>query len=107
MSNEQSGQNSPSEDAHGVESQLSAPSGPSLGWEDVRKEWLTCSMVLAAGFNKYSCENHEGCDGTCSNVRKGNAPLVDFTAQIASMLMPIAAPEPSRATAEDFPHDPI
>ena len=62
-------------------------------------------MMLACMFNGFACNVHEKCDGSCSNVHYRSLPLIFQTTNLFSRLMPVAAPRPTRATAQDVPRD--
>ena len=62
-------------------------------------------MMLACMFKGFACNVHEKCDGSCSNVPYRSLPLIFQTTNLFSMLMPVAAPQPTRATAQDVTRD--
>lgn len=75
--------------------------------EELEKEWTSTSIILATGFNSFSCDVHENCDGTCSDgVHYAGPPLIEkIRGDLLSMLYQIVAPHPSPAAPLDFPRD--
>lgn len=53
----------------------------------------------------FACNVDEKCDGSCSDVHYRSLPLIFQTTDLVSRLMPVGAPRPTRATAQDVPRD--
>lgn len=81
------------------------PANRSSLLEEITSKWKSTSTLLALGQNKFACDIHENCDGTCEGSFSQNTPFISPETTLFSLLSAAASPQKQNATREEGPHD--